>query len=68
LTIKNRSIQRKLIEKPLNSEEEKKQKMLLSKRLRKLQRSLKNKGIEYDIQVSIIFWKLKTKTIFLIIK
>lgn len=60
LTIKNRSILRKAMERPLGSEKEKKKKVLLNKRVRQLQKKLKGKGIEYDVQVRIIFCELKT--------
>jgi len=40
---------------PLNSQEEKRKTMLINKRVRQLQRKLNSKGIEYDIQVSVIF-------------
>lgn len=51
LTIKNRSIQRKAMDKPLDPQKEKLNKTLLSKRLDRLQKKLKSKGIEYDIQI-----------------
>jgi len=52
LTIKNRSIQRKAAEKPLNSKKEKKYNKLLNKRLQVLQNKLETKGIDYEIQVN----------------
>lgn len=55
LTIKNRSIQRKAMDRPLDPKKEKLNKTLLSKRLNRVQKKLKSKGIEYDIQVSILF-------------
>lgn len=55
LTIKNRSIQRKAMERPLDPKKEKQNKTLLDKRLRRLQKKLKSNGIDYDIQVSILF-------------
>lgn len=58
LTIKNRSIQRKAMERPLDPKKEKQNKTLLDKRLRSLQKKLKNNGIEYDIQVSILLFQI----------
>lgn len=52
LTIKNRSIQRKAMERPLDPEKNKKCKISLDKRMKSFQKKLKSKGIEYEIQVS----------------
>jgi len=52
LTIKNRSIQRKAMERPLNPEQEKQSKAALKRRIQSLQKKLKSKGIEYEVQVS----------------
>lgn len=61
LTIKNRSIQRKKAEKLLSPQKEIKCQLLLNKHVRKLQKKLKTKGIEYEIQVcNVIFKKHKT--------
>lgn len=57
LTIKNRSMQRKAMERPLDPEKEQKVKTSLNKRILSMQKKLKSKGIEYDIQVSMIFIK-----------
>lgn len=54
LVIKNRSIQRKAMELPLDIEKEKKIKISLDKRMQSMLKKLKSKGIEYEIQVSII--------------
>jgi len=51
LTIKNRSIQRKKMDKPLDAKEEKLNKRLLIRRLNRVQNKLKSKGIEYDVQI-----------------
>jgi len=51
LTIKNRSIQRKAMNKHLDPEKETKCKKSLNKRVRSLQKKLKNKGIDYEIQM-----------------
>lgn len=58
LTIKNRSIQRKAMERSLDPEQVKKSQVLITKRIRTLQKKLKSKGIEYDVQVSIMFYKI----------
>lgn len=64
MTIKNRSIQRKKVEKLLNPEKEIKCQLLLNKHVRKLQTKLKTKGIEYEIQVcEVIFKKHKTSKV-----
>lgn len=54
MTIKNRSIQRKAMDRPLNSEQEEQSLSLLNKRMKRFQKKLKSKGIEYEIQVSIL--------------
>jgi len=51
LTIKNRSILRKAMERPLDSKKEKKKKVLLNKHVRQLEKKLKSKGIEFDVQI-----------------
>ncbi|CAH1739021.1 MKI67 FHA domain-interacting nucleolar phosphoprotein-like [Aphis gossypii] len=53
LTIKNRSIQRKAMERPLDPEQEKQSKVALKKRIKSLQKKLKSKGIEYEVQVAV---------------
>lgn len=53
LTIKNRSIQRKAMERPLNPEQEKQSKAALRKRIASLQNKLKSKGIVYDVQIEV---------------
>lgn len=58
MTIKNRSIQRKTMERQLDPKEDKEIKILLSKRVRSLQKKLKSKGLEYDVQVSVILIKI----------
>jgi len=40
------------MERPLNSEQEKQSKVALKKRIKSLQKKLKSKGIEYEVQVS----------------
>jgi len=51
LTIKNRSILRKAMERPLGSKKEKEKKVLLNKHVRQLEKKLKSKGIEFDVQI-----------------
>ncbi|XP_050431948.1 uncharacterized protein LOC126840331 [Adelges cooleyi] len=51
LVIKNRSIQRKIMERPLDPEREEKSKMALEKRLKAFKKKLNNKGISYEIQM-----------------
>ncbi|XP_026808329.1 MKI67 FHA domain-interacting nucleolar phosphoprotein-like [Rhopalosiphum maidis] len=53
LTIKNRSIQRKAMERPLNPEQEKRSKAALKRRIQSLQKKLKSKGIEYEVQIEV---------------
>jgi hypothetical protein len=55
LTAKNRSIQRKAMEIPLDFEKQKKIKSSLEKRVLSKQKKFKSKGIEYEIQVSKVF-------------
>lgn len=55
LTIKNRSIQRKAMERLLGPEKDQQIKKLLNKRVQSLQKKMKSKGIEYDVQVSAIY-------------
>ncbi|XP_025418651.1 uncharacterized RNA-binding protein C1827.05c [Sipha flava] len=51
LTAKNRSIQRKAMEIPLDFEKQKKIKSSLEKRVLSKQKKFKSKGIEYEIQI-----------------
>lgn len=44
------------MERLLGPEKDKQIKELLNKRLRSLQKKMKSKGIEYDIQVSVIYF------------
>ncbi|XP_022163344.1 MKI67 FHA domain-interacting nucleolar phosphoprotein-like [Myzus persicae] len=53
LTIKNRSIQRKAMERPLAPEQEKQSKAALKRRIQSLQKKLKSKGIEYEVQIEV---------------
>ncbi|KAL4120500.1 hypothetical protein QTP88_013182 [Uroleucon formosanum] len=53
LTIKNRSIQRKTMERPLDPAKEKQSKAALKRRVQSLQKKLKSKGIEYDVQIEV---------------
>lgn len=43
------------MERPLDSVKEKQSKAALKRRIQTLQKKLKSKGIEYDVQVSVIF-------------
>lgn len=43
------------MDRPLSCEQEKQSLSLLNKRMKRIQNKLKSKGIEYEIQVSILF-------------
>lgn len=43
------------MERPLDPKKEKQSKIALKRRVQSLQKKLKSKGIEYDVQVSYIF-------------